>query len=100
MLLTLNKLLNNGNFIEENRGENSYDLQTLSFFNAPQTSCILFQLNKMQYRAAVVTNGQIAFLKWPSLYPFLLPDRTLIALSPLRQKKVNKNFQYLLTLGI
>ena len=32
MLLTLNKLLNNGNFIEENRGENSYDLQTLSFF--------------------------------------------------------------------
>lgn len=80
--------------LEENSGENSYDLQTLSFFNAPQTSCILFQLNKMQYRAAVVTNGQIAFLKWPLLYPFLLPDRTLIALSTLKQKKkVNKNFQ-------
>lgn len=69
--------------------ENSYDLQTLSFFNAPQTSCILFQLNKMQYQAAVVTNGPIAFLKWPRFYPFLLPDRTLIALSTLKQKKVN-----------
>lgn len=80
--------------LEENSGENSYDLQTLSFFNAPQTSCILFQLNKMQYRAAVVTNGQIAFFKWPLLYPFLLPNRTLIALSTLKQKKkVNKNFQ-------
>lgn len=80
--------------LEENRGENSYDLQTLSFFNASQTSCILFQLNKMQYQAAVDTSGQIAFLKWPLLYPFLLPDRTLIALSTLKQKKkVNKNFQ-------
>lgn len=80
--------------LEENREENSYDLQTLSFFNVPQTSCILFQLNKMQYQAAVVTNGQITFLKWPLLYPFLLPDRTLIALSTLKQKKkVNKNFQ-------
>lgn len=80
--------------LEENRRENSYDLQALSFFNAPQTSSIPFQLNKMQYQAAVVTNGQIAFLKWPLLYPFLLPDRTLIALSTLKQKKkVNKSFQ-------
>lgn len=80
--------------LEENRGENSYDLQTLSFFNAPQTSCILFQLNQMQYQAAVVMNGLMAFLKWPLLYPFLLPDRTLIALSTLKQKKkINKNFQ-------
>lgn len=78
--------------LEENRGENSYDLQTLSFFNVPQTSCIPFQLNKMQYQAAVVTKGQIAFLKWPLLYPFLLPDRTLIALSTLKQKK-KVNFQ-------
>lgn len=80
--------------LDENRGENSYDLQILSFFNAPQTSCILFQLNKTQYQAAVVTNAQIALLKWPLLYPFLLPDRTLIVLSTLKQKKkVNKNFQ-------
>lgn len=69
-------------------------ISKLCFFNAPQTSCILFQLNKRQYQAAVVTNGQIAFLKWPLLSPFLLPDRTLMALSTLKQKKeLNKNFQ-------
>lgn len=70
MLLTLNKLLNNGNFIRRNRRENSYDLQALSFFNAPQTSSIPFQLNKCNIRQLLSQMAKLLFLSGHFYTPF------------------------------